>query len=102
MTDEPTTATSMAAKLKGTGALTLTKAEANELRDTVREVFERDNQLLLQMAQLEATNKVNICMAEALKKQGFIMKSEPQPDGSVAWDLQKAPEPIADKPPTVN
>ena len=43
MTDKPTTAASMAAKLKGTGALTLTKAEANELRSTLRGLFEQDS-----------------------------------------------------------
>ena len=98
MTTKPKTS-SMAAKLKGNGPITLTKPEANELRDTVRTVLQRDSQLLLRMAHLEATNQVNICMAEALQRQRFVMKSEPQPDGSVAWNLQNAPEPI---PETVN
>lgn len=95
MTTEAKT-TSMASKLKGDGPITLTADEANELRDTVCAVFKRDSQLLLRMAQLEATNKVNICMAEALKRQGFVMKSVPQSDGSVAWDLQNAPPPTTD------
>ena len=95
MTNELQTS-SMAAKLEGTGPITLTEDEANELRDTVRTVLQRDSELLLRMAQLEATNEVNICMAEALQRQGFIMKSEPQPDGSVAWNLQNAPPPITE------
>ena len=98
MTTE-TTESSMAGKLRGDGPITLTKAEAQELRDTIRAVFKRDSELLLRMAQLEATNQVNICMGEALQRQGFIMKSVPQPDGTVAWDLQNAPPPIAE---TVN
>ena len=93
MTTEKPKASSMAAKLKGDGPITLTKAEAQELRDTIRTVLQRDSELLLRMAQLEATNQVNICMGEALQRQGFIMKSEPQPDGSVAWNLQNKPQP---------
>ena len=99
MTDKHTPQSSMAAKLTGEGPIRLTKAESNELRETIRAVLDRDNQLLLQMAQLQATNQVNICMAEALQKQGFIMKSEPQPDGTVAWDLQNKPQPATE---TVN
>ena len=98
MTTE-TTESSMAGKLRGDGPITLTKGEANELRDTIHTVLQRDNQLLLQVAQLQATNQVNICMAEALQRQGFVMKSVPQSDGTVAWDLQNAPPPIAE---TVN
>ena len=98
MTTEPQTST-MAAKLKGDGPITLTTDEANELRDTIRTVLQRDTQLLLQLGQLQATNQVNICMAEALQRQGFVMKSVPQPDGTVAWDLQPKPQPI---PETVN
>ena len=90
---------SVAAKLKGDGPITLTKAEANELRATMRAVFARDDQLLLRLAQLEATDAVNRCMAEALQKQGFVMKSEQNPDGTTGWNLQNAPQPITD---TVN
>ena len=100
MTTEPkTTASSMAAKLDGDGPITLTEDEANELRDTVRAVFKRDTRLLLRMAQLEATNQVNICMGEALQKQGLVMKSELNPDGTVGWNLENAPQPAAE---TVN
>ena len=98
MTTEKPKTSSMAAKLKGDGPITLTTDESNELRDSLRAVFARDDQLLLQLAQLQATDAVNRCMAEALKRQGFIMKSEPQPDGSVAWDLQNAPPPVTDAP----
>jgi hypothetical protein len=41
-----TTASSMAAKLKGEGPITLTKAEANELRATLRGLFERGAEIL--------------------------------------------------------
>ena len=42
MTDTPTPTSSMAAKLKGDGPIELTTAEANELRTTLRGLFERD------------------------------------------------------------
>ena len=99
MTDTPTTAATMAKKLEGDGTSTLTKAEANELRATVRAVFARDDQLLLRLAQLEATNQVNICMAEALQKQGFQVVREQNPDGTVGWNLQNKPQPATE---TVN
>ena len=92
MTTKPQTST-MTEKLEGDGPINLDKDEASELRDTIRAVFERDNQLLLQLAQLQATNQVNICMAEALQRQGFIMKSELDPDGTTGWNLQNKPEP---------
>ena len=78
----------MEQKLKGDGPMDLDADEANELRASLRAVFARDNQLLLRLAQLEATNQVNICMAEALQKQGFVMKHELNPDGSHGWNLQ--------------
>ena len=72
MTDTPRPAIStMAAKLKGDGPVTLTEGEANELRATLRAVLLRDNQLLLRVAQLQATDAVNRCMAEALQRQGI-------------------------------
>ena len=44
MTTKPkTTASSMAAKLKGDGPITLTEDEANELRATLRGLLERDS-----------------------------------------------------------
>ena len=43
MTTEKPKTSSMAAKLKGDGPLTLTKAEANELRSTLRGLFEQDS-----------------------------------------------------------
>ena len=85
----------MAAKLKGDGRIKLNKAEANELRATLRAVFARDDHLLLRLAQLEATNQVNICMAEALQRQGFVMKSELNPDWTTSWDLQNKPKAAA-------
>ena len=92
MTDKPTTeqrpASTMAAKLKGDGPMPLTKDEADELRASLRAVFARDDRLLQRLVELEATNQVNICMAEALQKQGFVMKHELNPDGSHGWNLQ--------------
>ena len=101
MTDTPTTEpmpaiSTMAAKLKGDGPIALTEGEADELRASLRAVFARDDQMLLRLTELEATNRVNICMAQALKRQGFVMKAEPQPDGTVAWNLQNAPQPTAE------
>ena len=94
-TQRPAVST-MAAKLKGDGPMALTKAEANELRDTVRAVLQRDSQLLMRLVQLEATNQVNICMAEALQKQGFVMLAELNPDGTTGWNLQNKPQPAAE------
>ena len=58
LTDTPRPeASSMAAKLKGNGPITLTTAEANELRDSIRAVFKRDDVLQAlntMMAQLQA------------------------------------------------
>ena len=93
------TAASLAAKLAGTGPIALTEGEANELRTTLRALFERDGQLLLRVAQLQAKDKVNVCMAEALQKQGFVMKSELNHDGTVGWNLQNKPQPTTE---TVN
>ena len=103
MKDKKTThpQSNMAAKLKGDGPITLTKAESNELRETLRAVLDRDNQLLFEVARLQATDAVNIAMGQALQRQGFVMKSVPQPDGKVAWDLQNAPKPPDDAP-TIN
>lgn len=92
MTDTPTTEqtplASMEQKIKGGGPLVLTTAEADELRASLRAVFERDDQLLLEAARLAATDAVNRAMAEALQRQGFVMKHELNPDGSHGWNLQ--------------
>ena len=48
-------------------------AGPGELRTTLRAVFARDDRLS-GWSTLEATNQVNICMSEALQKQGFVMK----------------------------
>ena len=92
-TPTPTTkqqevASTMAAKLKLAGPLALNEDEADELRASLRAVFARDDRLLLRLTELEATNQVNICMAEALQRQGFVMKHELNPDGSHGWNLQ--------------
>ena len=96
MTTEKPKTSSMAAKLEGDGPITLTATEANELRDTVRAVFARDDQLLLEVARLQATDKVNRCMGEALQKQGFVMLAELNPDGTTGWNLQNKPQPAAE------
>ena len=104
MMDTPQTApraqsVTMAAKVTGEGPMVLTTAEANELRETIRAVLERDNELLLRLVQLEATNRVNVAMAQALQRQGFVMKSQLNPDGTVSWNLQNKPQQTAE---TVN
>ena len=86
-TQRPAVST-MEAKLEGEGPIALTKAEANELRTSLRAVFARDNQILMRLVELEGVNQVNICMAEALQKQGFVMLHELNPDGSHGWNLQ--------------
>ena len=78
----------MAQKLKGDGPITLSTAEADELRASLRAVFARNGQLLLQLARLQATDAVNRAMAEALQRQGFVMKHELNPDGTSGWNLQ--------------
>ena len=92
MSDTPTTEqtplASMEQKIKGDGPLHLDADEADELRASLRAVFARDNQLLLEVARLQATDKVNRCMGEALQRQGFVMKSVLNPDGTPGWDLQ--------------
>ena len=83
---------SLYAKLTAEGPIALDDAEANQLRAAFQE-------MLLRVAQLEATNRVNLALAEALTKQGFVMKREMNPDGTVGWNLQNAPQPTAE---TVN
>ena len=99
---EPRPAVStMTAKLKGDGPIELTAGEADELRATLRALFARDGQMLLRLTQLTGTKRVNICMAEALQKQGFVMKAELNPDGTTGWNLQTKAEATAG-PTTVN
>ena len=93
MTEKPSPEiASMYAKLSAEGPIALDEAESNALRVAFQE-------MLLRVAQLEATDRVNICMAEALQKQGFVMKSELNPNGTVGWNLQTKPQPVAE---TVN
>ena len=94
MTDKPTTEPSpeiesLYAKLSAEGPIALDDAEANQLRAAFQE-------MLLRVAQLEATNRVNVAMAQALQRQGFVMKSELNPDGTVSWDLQYKTDPLQD------
>ena len=92
MTTE-TTASSMAAKLKGDGPITLTTAEANELRDSIRAVFKRDNQL----------QALNTMMALGLYRKRLQVIHHDHEDGTISFDLQPAPpDPLEDTPPTVN
>ena len=83
---------SLYTKLSAEGPIALDDAEANQLRVAFRE-------MLLRVAELEATDRVNIALAEALKKQGFEMVREDNPDGSLGWNLQNKPQPTPD---TVN
>ena len=90
-TESPEVA-SLYAKLSAEGPIALDEAEANQLRVAFQD-------MLLRVAQLEATNRVNIALAEALKKQGFEMVREDNPDGTVGWNLQNKPQPTTE---TVN
>ena len=86
---------SLYAKLTATGEIVLDEAESNQLRVAFQD-------MLLRVAQLEATDRVNIALAEALQKQGFHMVREQNPDGTVGWNLQNKPQPTPDAPMTVN
>ena len=60
----------------------------------------RFNEMLLRVAQLEATNRVNRAMSRSYSsKQGFEVLREQNPDGTLGWNLQIAPQPIEE---TVN
>ena len=94
MTEKPSPEiATMYAKLTAEGPIALDDAEANQLRLAFQD-------MLLRVAELEATNRVNIALAEALKRQGFVMKSILNPDGTPGWDLQNAPPPPT--PDTIN
>ena len=94
MTEKPSPAIdSLYAKLTAEGPIALDDAEANQLRLAFQD-------MLLRVAQLEATDRVNKALAEALKRQGFVMKSVLNPDGTTGWDLQNSPPPPA--PDTIN
>ena len=80
---------SLYAKLSAEGPIALDAPEANALRLAFQE-------MLLRVAELEATNKINIAIAEALQKHGFEMVREENPDGTVGWNLQNAPQPTAE------
>ena len=83
---------SLYTKLSAEGPIALDDAEANQLRVAFRE-------MLLRVTELEATNRVNCALAEALKKQGFEMVREQNPDGTLGWNLQNKPQQTAE---TVN
>ena len=84
---------SMAAKLKGDGPLELTEDEANELRDTLRAVFKRDNQL----------QGLNTMMSLALYRKRLQVVHRDHDDGSISFDLEPAPpDPLEDVPAIVN
>ena len=86
----------MAAKLKGTGALTLTKAEANELRDSLRAVFKRDDVLQGQVTELQG---LNTAMALGLYRKRLQVVHREHEDGTISFDLENAPPPATE---TVN
>ena len=100
MTEKPTTAASMAAKLKGDGALTLTADEANELRDSLRAVFKRDDVLQGQVTELTGLSNM---MALALYRKRLQVVHHEHEDGTISFDLEPAPpDPLEDVPATVN
>ena len=77
---------SLYAKLSAEGPIALDVAEANALRVAFKD-------MLLRVAELEATNRVNLALAEALTKQGFEVVREQNHDGTLGWNLQKKPQP---------
>ena len=83
---------SLYTKLSAEGPIALDDAEADALRVAFQD-------MLLRVAQLEATDRVNCALAEALQKQGFEMVREQNPDGTLGWNLQHKPQPTAE---TVN
>ena len=100
MTTKPkTTALSMAAKLEGDGPITLTTAEANELRDTLQGLFEWDDQLLGQITQLQ---ELNTMMALGLYRKRLQVVHHEHSDGTISFDLQPTPPEPDDKPATMN
>ena len=80
---------SLYAKLSEAGPISLDEAEANQLRAAFQD-------MLLRVAELEATNRVNLALAEALGKQGFQVVREQNPDGTLGWNLQNKPQPAAE------
>ena len=103
MTDTPTTPTttdSTMEKIKGDGPITLTKDEANELRDTIRAVFKRDAGLLGQVTELQALNTM---MSLALYRKRLQVIHHDHEDGTISFDLQPAPpDPLEDATETWN
>lgn len=71
----------MYAKLGATGPLALDDDETAALRLAFQE-------LLYRVAQLEATDRVNIAIAQALGKQGLELARDDHPDGTMGWKLQ--------------
>ena len=75
------------------GPVTLTEGEANETlgHKAPRGLIAGQPATPTGGRMLQATDAVNRCMAEALQRQGFVMKSELNPDGhKPSWNLQNA------------
>ena len=79
----------MAEKLKGKGPIELTEGEADELRSTLRGLFERETQLNSKVVELL---NMSAAMAAGLKRQGFRVTHQEHSDGSVSFDLENAPK----------
>ena len=73
--------------------LTLTPREVVAFKAMMRAMYQRqvDTDGQLTMAQ-----GVNLAMAEALNRQGFQLTHAEHEDGSVSYDLQNAPQPVAE------
>ena len=100
MTTEKPKTSSMAAKLKGDGPITLTTDESNELRDSLRAVFKRDDVLQGRVTELQGLNTM---MALGLYRKRLQVVHYEHDDGTVSFDLQPAPpDPLEDAPATVN
>ena len=100
MTTEKPKTSSMAAKLKGDGPITLTTDESNELRDSLRAVFKRDDVLQGQVTELTGLSNM---MALALYRKRLQVVHHEHEDGTISFDLEPAPpDPLEDVPATVN
>ena len=99
-TDTPKPTSSMAAKLKGDGPITLDADEANELRDSIRAVFKRDDVLQGQVTELQGLNTM---MALGLYRKRLQVIHHEHDDGTVSFDLQPAPpDPLKYAPANLN
>ena len=101
MTTKPKTSRStMAAKLKGDGPITLTTDEADELRASLRALFKRDDVLQGRVTELQG---LNTAMALALYRKRLQVIHHEHKDGTISFDLEPAPpDQAVEVPATIN